>query len=222
MKGSYRLVTSRCCCRTPVGEYRPKRWNACAKRHSHPSSVILGQWSRESSRNNSSLDERERDDGRFLEHGILTSGRSDNAGVLIDGFEKLSDDQWDTLDTFDLFLGMKHLLLQILQLCFDIFFLHFEKFQLPLKFLKERNTRRSSRRSLAAANLVFRVEIITVQGFVLRRQDVVLMKCPSEFILKESPIVSRVMIQHADAPLSAGKRELLLLLLQPCRGGNRI
>ena len=43
-----------------------------------------------------------------MKNSLITSGRSNNASILIDCFEKLSDDKWNTLDTFYFFLCMEH------------------------------------------------------------------------------------------------------------------
>ena len=57
---------------------------------------------------------------------------------LIDGLEKLANDERHRLDAFDFFLSVKVLLLQVPLLVLDVFLLHPQKLKLLLQLLVPR------------------------------------------------------------------------------------
>lgn len=66
----------------------------------------------------------------------VTCCGADNSCVLVYGFQKLSNDQWDALYPLHLLLGMEELLLQVFLFIFDVLLLDFQELQLLLKFLQ--------------------------------------------------------------------------------------
>lgn len=66
----------------------------------------------------------------------VTCCRANDGCVLVYGFQKLSDDQWDTLYPLHLLLGMEELLLQVFLFIFDVLLLDLQELQLLLKFLQ--------------------------------------------------------------------------------------
>lgn len=63
---------------------------------------------------------------------LLTSGRSNDASVLINGLQELSYDQWNTLYPFHFFLGVSILIFQITLFILNVFFLNVQKIELLL------------------------------------------------------------------------------------------
>ena len=66
----------------------------------------------------------------------ITCGGADDAIVLVNGLQELTDDQRNALNTLDLFLGVQKLLFQVLLLVLDVLLLDLQKLELSLQFLK--------------------------------------------------------------------------------------
>lgn len=67
---------------------------------------------------------------------IRSSGRANDAIVLIDHLHELADDEWNRLDPLDLLLGAKELTLEVLMLILNILFLDVDELELSLEGLQ--------------------------------------------------------------------------------------
>ena len=61
---------------------------------------------------------------------------SDKTMVLIDHFNKMSNDEWDGLDSFEFFFRSELLSLEFDLVLFDVVFLDVEELQVTVEFLK--------------------------------------------------------------------------------------
>ena len=76
-----------------------------------------------------------------------TCGGADDGCVLVNGFQKLANNQRDALYPLHLLLGMEELLLQVLLFIFDVLLLHLQELQLLLQLLRSHNKRRGGKKS---------------------------------------------------------------------------
>lgn len=67
---------------------------------------------------------------------VGSGGGANNASVLIDSLEELTDDERHRLDAFHFLLRVQIFFLEIALLVFDVFFLDFEELELTLEFLQ--------------------------------------------------------------------------------------
>jgi hypothetical protein len=63
------------------------------------------------------------DSGEDADDVIGARRRTDDAGMLVDGFEELADDEGNRLDALDLFLSSNQLALEVLLFVLDVFLL---------------------------------------------------------------------------------------------------
>ena len=133
-KNSYQVWACWCCYQLRVAKYLPTHCCVCATRRMSSASVVLCPVSTRFGHSNS-----------ILQHGYMftmtvlhqgknsrTCGGSDNASILIDGFQKLTDNQRHTLNSLDFFLRMTILILQVSLFVLDIIFLDLEEVELLL------------------------------------------------------------------------------------------
>lgn len=66
----------------------------------------------------------------------VTCCGANDGSVLVNSFEKLSNDQRDALYPLHLLLGMEELFLQVLLFIFDVLLLHLQELQLLLQLLQ--------------------------------------------------------------------------------------
>lgn len=66
----------------------------------------------------------------------ITCCGANDGSVLVNSFEKLSNDQRDALYPLHLLLGMEELFLQVLLFIFDVLLLHLQELQLLLQLLQ--------------------------------------------------------------------------------------
>lgn len=60
---------------------------------------------------------------------VAARGTAHNSRVLVDGFEKLANDEGNTLDSFHFFLGAQEFAFEIAGFVLDVVFLEFEQFE---------------------------------------------------------------------------------------------